>query len=74
MLDLSPKPNLGGKIVRFLFGAIFGFFMSFSILVDMPFENSYTIALVVIAMTILFGVISLKIGDKLWDSVKDWTP
>ena len=74
MFNLSPKPNLGGKIIRFLFGAILGFFMSFHLLEDMFFDNFYITSFVAIAMSLLFGVISLKIGDKLLESFKDWAP
>ncbi len=74
MFDLTPKPNLGGKIVRFIFGVILGCIMSICLLGEMFFDNYFIAALIAIVMSLLFGVISLKIGDKLWESVKDWIP
>jgi hypothetical protein len=70
-VNCSPPADWAEFLVRFLFGALLGAAIGFSVWLRVfPFAAFGWIALP--AGALLFGIIAARFGDAFWHSLRDW--
>lgn len=72
--EMSKQPDKTEKVIQFVCGAIFGFFLTFPfafLMSDSTLFVNFTIACLV---ALIFGILAVRFGDLFWERLIGWIP